>query len=64
MAILFLQYSYVCTNGPIPFCIPEGILTQIFTWVNKNMNLLWGSAENGIFKLGPCDLFFRCIHSI
>ena len=32
MAILFLQYSYVCTNGPIPFCIPEGILTQIFTW--------------------------------
>ena len=32
MAIVFLQYSYVCTNGPIPFCIPEGILTQIFTW--------------------------------
>jgi hypothetical protein len=34
MAIVFLQYSYVCTNGPIPFCIPEGILTQIFTYVN------------------------------
>ena len=32
MAIVFLQYSYLCTNEPIPFCIPEGILTQIFTW--------------------------------
>ena len=32
MAKVFLQFSYVCTNGPISFCIPEGILTQIFTW--------------------------------
>ena len=27
MAIVFLQYSYVCTNAPISFCIPEGILS-------------------------------------
>ena len=33
MAKVFLQYSFVCTTGPISSCIPEGILTQIFTWV-------------------------------
>ena len=33
MAIVFLQYSYVCTNAPNPFCIPEEIPSRIFTWV-------------------------------
>ena len=31
MAKVFLHYSYVCTNGPISFCIPKGILTKIFS---------------------------------
>ena len=30
MAIVFLQYSYVCTNAPISFCIPEEIPSRIF----------------------------------
>ena len=42
MAIVFLQYSYVWTNAPISFCIPEGILSRNFTWfwrcVTKNGN--------------------------
>jgi hypothetical protein len=37
MAIVFLQYSYVCTNAPISVCIPEGILSQIFTWISASL---------------------------
>jgi hypothetical protein len=43
MAIVFLQYSYVYTNAPISFCIPEEILSRIFTWENQIEVVLSGT---------------------